>query len=505
MREFTRTLVEAHPNLKFTNPFNALYPSGGFFGGLGKILLALAKAPGLSQALEAVLGSEVQRAGWAGALLPFPLNALSWGLGIAGEALMLKSVAKSLALLLNLARRVFDWAFAWTGLTHTDHEPKVPDSDLTEFYNSLLNLFNRGSVLERANVCTWSNGCALLSSVQNHLPGAIAAQKQPWMASLGCDASVWTTCPWPEKAFADQLFSLGTFANYFEATAALYANFFEPYAAICSLGHPLLPNFLGHNGPNAWTGSYTLPFVVQHENVLVSIYSIPLDQRLNVDNGTHAWFPSYLFDEIDGPREARNGAWMFGRKGAGFVALYSAQGMEWENDEIHEGLWASGARNVWICIVDRASDPRLASFEFPQFVARILETEPDIHGYSVPFLGLDLHGSVAVPQSGVDAKSWPRLSFSYEDRTASFDGRPLALDEFPRFENRYVSVTEAPPSGGVGAVPWSADRYFIHHPDTSSWVMHDCASGIRRLSEDESFAWQPKMQLRPIRRFTVKS
>ena len=90
--------------------------------------------------------------------------------------------------------------------------------------------------------------------------------------------------------------------------------------------------------------------VVQHENLAVIMYDMPLEQRTSVDNGTHAWFPSYLFDEVIGPEEAPDdGMWIFGHKGAGFIALYSAQDMEWEGNEEdnpHEALWADGARNV---------------------------------------------------------------------------------------------------------------------------------------------------------------
>jgi hypothetical protein len=51
-------------------------------------------------------------------------------------------------------------------------------------------------VLSRANLVTFNNGDAMLSSAQMHQVGSLSFQKQPWMASLGCDACVWTTARW---------------------------------------------------------------------------------------------------------------------------------------------------------------------------------------------------------------------------------------------------------------------------------------------------------------------
>jgi hypothetical protein len=378
MREATAHEVAAHPNLDTSGPFKVLKPGGGVIARLARILLAIARVPGLSAVLDTAAGAGIQKAGFRGAaLLPFPVNVISWGVGAAGTVLTLKSLGKLLATIASLAKRVFDWALAWTGLTDTDEEIPIPESDLIEFYHGLLDTYNRGSVLQRANLYTWSNGHAMLSSVQCHQPGTISAQKQPWMATLGCDASVWTTCPWPKEDVLKTIFRFDTIGNLQESAAVLFDNLLEPYRAIFGLARPGLPNFLP-DGPDQWTGSFALPMVVQQEHVAVVIYDMPMEQRASVDNGTHAWFPTCLFDDVDGPSDADgDGAWMAGRKGAGFVALYSAQGMKWEDDAKKESLWASGARNVWICIVGGATSPDRAAAEFLSFCDAVKQSRPD--------------------------------------------------------------------------------------------------------------------------------
>ena len=74
-------------------------------------------------------------------------------------------------------------------------KPKIPKAALQQAYEALLISFNAGNVLGRANLYTYSVGDAMLSSAQNHRAQAISLQKQPWMASLGCDACVWTNAP----------------------------------------------------------------------------------------------------------------------------------------------------------------------------------------------------------------------------------------------------------------------------------------------------------------------
>ena len=152
------------------------FPGGSILGTLGKILLGIAKIPGVSHLLEDPTWARGCSSGWpAPPCCHFP-DYIGWSTGAAGTVLMIRSVGKLLATVLSLAKRVFDWALAWTGLTDTEDEIGIPESDLIEFYHSLLDTFNRGSVLQRANLYTYSNGYAMLSSVQCHQSGLISAQ-----------------------------------------------------------------------------------------------------------------------------------------------------------------------------------------------------------------------------------------------------------------------------------------------------------------------------------------
>ena len=55
---------------------------------------------------------------------------------------------------------------------------------------------------------------------------------------------------------------------------------------------------VGHDGPNWWTGTVTLPDVWQVDNVAVQLYKPGDTQRTLSKNITHAWFPKDAFDQI---------------------------------------------------------------------------------------------------------------------------------------------------------------------------------------------------------------
>jgi hypothetical protein len=512
MREATEAMVKAHPNLDRSGPFKVLNPDGSIGTTLAQVLLFIAKIPGVSVVLEGVLGSKIAMAGARGsALLPFPVNIVSWGVAASGYMLAAKSIARTLYTVCDLAKRFVDWALAWTGLTDTD-EPEFLESEIIDFYHSLLDTYNRGSVLQRANLYTYSNGDAMLSSAQCHQAGAIAAQKQTWMASLGCDASVWTTCPWPDPgSLLDSIFRWETIGNLEESAAVIFDNLTDPYRALFGLARPALPRVLPE-GPDEWSGSFALPMVFQHEHAAVIMYNMPVETRASVTNGTHAWFPTYLFDEFIGPQRGRDdgeGMWIFGRKGCGFVGLYSAQDVEWERGEDEEddrppysmeSLWASGARNVWICIVGHAEIRTEPSIDFRRFRDNCQRSRPEVHGYSGANALGDLKGEFRLPLWNVAPIDWPLFTFNYHEAKASVGGQRLIVEGYHRFENRYVSVSGEPPARGTpGVVPWGASRYFIHHPATRSWVSHDHKAAIRSLSEDSRLRRPPGRTRHPER------
>ncbi len=96
-----------------------------------------------------------------------------------------------------------------------------------------------------------------------------------------------------------------------------------------------------------WTGGW-LPRAAQFENVLVALYDEPW---LPLTDHSHAYFPVAAFDEV---RE--NGNWTLGRKGDGYVALWSQTTPEWAsppNDGFE--LIADAMSNVWVMEMGRAA------------------------------------------------------------------------------------------------------------------------------------------------------
>ena len=98
----------------------------------------------------------------------------------------------------------------------------------------------------------------------------------------------------------------------------------------------------------------------------------PLDAFGYVDY-THAYFPTERFDEV-----RRSGGWTFGRRGEGYVALWSWRPTEWRTHDpsvtFTNGLTEpfdlvapGGADNVWIAEVGSAA--RWGSFD--AFVAAV--------------------------------------------------------------------------------------------------------------------------------------
>lgn len=191
----------------------------------------------------------------------------------------------------------------------------VPDFLLPALSDTLSPL-SEGSFLETANVTCFRTPDAMLSSTESWRKGQVGFQAHAWQATLGTDATVFTTMP---------------------------------------------GNFPGHDGPNEWTGSGSLPRCVQVGNVCVVLYDSGLAERVLFPQRSHAYFPQAAFDEV-----ASQGKWTFGRKGQGYVALYSDLPTTWTTSGTYANaeLVAQGPRNVWICQVGReAEDGSFAAFQ----------------------------------------------------------------------------------------------------------------------------------------------
>jgi glycerophosphoryl diester phosphodiesterase len=326
-------------------------------------------------------------------------------------------------------------------------EPGVADT---------ISAFVEGSVLTRANLYTYRDRYAMLSSVQNWRPGQFNFQAQTCSATLGIGATVWTTYPSAGAAIPRTTVDTGQeIAGGVAGAAAGAAVFGLPGlvggAILGAIGGkkagkaidkgkdvPLYKADI-HDGPNWWTGNVSLPRVVQRENAAIAIY--PPQKVAVFGKRTHAWFPKPAFEDGSvmqrpGNSNAEDGLWTFGKAGNGYVGLYSAGRPVWTDNGPYRDkeLRVEGDGNVFIYQV--GSIDQFGSYErFVDLVsgARIHVDDLDECSYDVPFD--------------------KRLELRFED-DVRWDGRAFSDDRFPRFQNPYVS------SSWVG---WTQYHYTISH------------------------------------------
>ena len=380
-----------------------------------------------------------------------------------------------------------------------DEKPHIPETVLQDLLEKLLAAFNEGTVLSRANIVTYSNGDAMLSSVQNRYPGKTSFQQQPWMASLGLDACVWTSCPILAPDFGSYTKS---WERFFGDIGLL--RFHE--AAVDLFTPPILDfvvdkgsDLIGPDGPNYWTGSLALPMVVQFENAAIIAYDLGGIQREISADATHAWFPREMFDEVD--RQASNGGtWFFGRKdsfnsvgprkriGSGYVALFSAREADWTEGGTWKGkeISVDGSTNIWVCLV--GNEMQFSSFDSFKDAAR--NAYLNISGVGEPGQ-LECTFDIPDPQRARNGQASRRLELFYGDKKGRLDGADMDLDNFPRFENRYIQTQlGGPPSG----VEFGQSGFTIRHPPTEMTLIHDLDRVIRVHTKQDEASLMAKLK-----------
>ena len=240
---------------------------------------------------------------------------------------------------------------------------------------------------EEVNTYTYRTPDYMLSTAQDYRKGYGGDQQHIWQATLGPDALCFTTHP-----------------------ARLE-------------GAP----------PNYWTGSGLLPRAAQYRNVAVVIYNLEKIPALYVPVRhwfTHAWLPKDKFDEV-----CEQKGWIFARKGAGYLALYSMKPYFWQDapgEDRQREIIAEGRQNIWICEMGcKATDG-----DFADFIARI-------GAASLTFDGLNV--TYPSPSQGLVRFGW--------EGSFSVNGAEISLLDYPRYDNPYVQV-DFPP-----------DKIIIHYKD----------------------------------------
>jgi hypothetical protein len=246
-------------------------------------------------------------------------------------------------------------------------------------------------LLSEVHTYTYRSADVMLSTAQDYRPGVFSEQSHSWQATLDEHAIVFTTHPKNEPQRGTQW-----------------------------------PDDDGY-----WTGTGSMPRSAQLRTVSINVYDPqftplgpPLDAFSYLDY-THAYFPQEKFDEV-----VTHGNWTFGRKGNGYVALWSWHTPHWR-DHTTDGtfthgltkpfdLVAPGKDNVWISEVGDSS--RWKTFD--AFVNAVAGAK----------VAVDANHRVAYtsPTEGP-------LSFGWNG-PLELRNRAIALHPSDRFKNPFVEV-----------------------------------------------------------------
>jgi hypothetical protein len=218
-----------------------------------------------------------------------------------------------------------------------------------------------------------------------------------------------------------------------------------------------------------WQGR--LPRNGQHKNLLVAIYDVPAERPPGPKTifppdakgdavpspapseepllpHTLAVFRRTAFDEVIDKRgeQGNHGGWVFGRKGDGYLALWSHAKTTWSSDVFGgEGLTAEGRKNVWICQLGR----RKVDGPFDAWAARVAAAKLEATDASVRY---------AAPGLGP-------VSFAWEG-PLKVGGRVVPLADYPRFDNPFARAA------------WGSGRYQVSH--AGHRLVLDFVKGERR-------------------------
>jgi hypothetical protein len=272
----------------------------------------------------------------------------------------------------------------------------------------LLDPDPNGVLMNEVNKITYRTPDYQLSSVQSFRPGEKGYQQHIWQAALGPYAVVFTNNP--DSLRADD-----------------------------------------KHRPSYWMANGRQPRTGQVKNVLIALYDIPrypsapppLEARHFAF--THAYFPRWAFDEV-----IEQNGWIFGRKGDGYVALYSHEPYEWvtEGPDADQEVISLSRKNVWVVQLGRKS----VDGPFESFVSSVSSTPLNIRGlkveYQAPGLGLvtfDREGDLTLDGEVIPLDGYPRWSnpytqaeFGSDQFTIEYQGQSLFLD----FESAERLITE---------------------------------------------------------------
>jgi hypothetical protein len=198
-----------------------------------------------------------------------------------------------------------------------------------------------------------------------------------------------------------------------------------------------------------------LPRTAQTGNVLIALHDISRHPSPSILEArhyafTHAYFPKWAFDEIVTVPVEGGGGWIFGRKGEGYIGLYSHLPHEWQTEGPDAGqeVIALGRKNVWIAHLGR----RAVDGSFDDFVDAVSNASLEVHGLQV---------SYQAPGVGLVTFDW--------EGPLEVEGREIPLRGYDRWHNPYVQA-------GFGG-----SQYTIEFADAQ--LVLDFEHGTRQIGE----------------------
>ena len=235
---------------------------------------------------------------------------------------------------------------------------------------SFLKEATQGVALEEANTYTYRTPYYQLSGAQDHQKGLMGMQEHIWQASLDEYATIFTNS---HGGFRGE-----DHVGGFKPRATLYKN-------------------IG---------------VIQYDRLSQSLILEVVYAILEFKDITQAYFPRWAFNEV-----LQQDKWTFGRRIDGYVALYSHEPQEWENDIF---LTSQGKKNVYI--VELGSVDEYGSFA--NFTSSILATKVNVKhlsvGYSIEYES---------PTQGLVKVAW--------EGPMTVSGTQIDLGSYARFDNDY--------------------------------------------------------------------
>jgi hypothetical protein len=257
------------------------------------------------------------------------------------------------------------------------------------------------ALLTAVDTYTYRSDSVMLSTAQSYRPGRASDQHHISQATLDEQAIVFTTHPKNEPQSGTQW-----------------------------------PDDDGY-----WTGNGSLPRAAQHGALAISLYAPifanpgPPFTAFRYLDYTHAYFPQERFDEV-----VQQSGWTFGRKGNGYVALWSWRPMQWRT-YTDPGIFThgltkpfdlvapGGADDVWFTQVGDA----VTFGDFARFRARVLAGAVGVTPRA-PVNGLPggFDVSYASPTEGL-------VRFGTTG-PLTVNGKPVALDTGKRYDNPWALV-----------------------------------------------------------------